>query len=121
MRGKMRVVALGATVAGLISSGFIFSQAYAGNNGQHVKVCDAPANVTRARVTGVDHTGAAQSILQFFNPGVNGRCNELGGYWWKGTVTIDWRGSDDALPPVKTTTCEVPTEQSDSDYTECLF
>lgn len=115
-RIKAAVAAVAST--GLAISFFIASPAHAGSNGQTLRFCGVPTGIRSIVVNGYNQNNQYISREWYIVPS-SSQCYDADyRYWWKGTVSLEWR---DGRQPVKITSCWVPERQSGSNITTCTY
>jgi hypothetical protein len=114
MKVRTKAAAMTIAAAGVLSSVMIASPAYAAGDGQQINFCGVPAG-EQVKFSGTNQNGAFTSGSETIWPDV---CSDsLPGWWWIGTVTINWYTSSNVYQG--TTYCQVPVKQNGSDWTDC--
>ncbi len=121
--GKFLVLSLaGATLlaaaAALVVPQFQ-DKASAATNGQLIGFCGMPGDIVGVKIVGNNQDNQPTQRYFTFGSANSDGCQHLGGHWWKGDVSIDWRS--DFERPGRLTKCFVPEVQGDSDETQCNY
>jgi hypothetical protein len=115
-RTTKKVLALTAA-SGLAVVGFFLTKpAFAGTNGQQLKVCQKQSeNYTEMYLEGTNQNGDFTSAVFDITPG---GCGTTSGYYWVGDVIIRLRSSDTDLP--RAVACKnIPKVQESGDEMTC--
>jgi hypothetical protein len=75
-------------IAGLAGGTLAPAPAYAGTNGQQVKVCDS-LNFMKFALRGTNQNGRP-AYTGYRSSSFYSNCVEFTGYWWKGPLTVYW-------------------------------
>ena len=116
-------VALGAVLsatilaAGLLAAIVPISGAFAGSNGQQIRLFNSVPTAF-ACIAGYNQNTSWVRFCWWLSSTGQGEYNDIGGYWWKYTVTIDRTDSGGNILATRSD-CYVPVSQS-SDWYSCL-
>ena len=93
--------------------------AQAGTNGQQIQLCTSVATVTgTATILGTNQNGLGIFSPRFPLVAFVGRCTPIWGWWWKGTVNLNWYHADGSF--YRSSTCRVPVNQGLNNWVSCI-